>query len=109
LDLLTFFPCQAARNMIPKDYPAEMGFPMAIGDGQGTLAAFEAPGKDNVAWCSALNIAGASKSLSSVTTWCGPIYGVPHLVTRAVVSEDSVDLFIGAQPSTVLLRLLLFL
>ena len=35
-----------ARNMEPKNYPAEMGFAsFTIGDGQRTLAAFEAPGK----------------------------------------------------------------
>ena len=37
---------KGARNMEPKDYPAEMGFDsFSIGDGQGTLTAFEAPGK----------------------------------------------------------------
>ena len=88
---------EAARNMVAKDYPAEMGFPMPIGDGEGTLSAFEAPGKDNVAWCSALNIAG-STCLSSLTLWCGPIYGVPHLITRTVVTDTSVDLFIDFRP-----------
>lgn len=49
---------------------AEQGFEsFLIGDGQGTLTAFEAPGPANVAWCSSLNIGGPTKALSSLTLW----------------------------------------
>jgi len=89
---------KGARSMEPKGYPSEMGMDVfSVGDGQGTLTAFEAPGKNNVAWCSSLNIAGAT-TLSSLTTWCGPLMEVPHLVTRTVVSDASVDLFIDFRP-----------
>jgi len=87
-----------ARSMQPKGYPSEMGMDVfSVGDGQGTLSAFEAPGKNNVAWCSSLNIAGAT-TLSALTTWCGPLMEVPHLVTRTVVSDATVDLFIDFRP-----------
>ena len=90
---------QSMLEMSPKDYPAEQGFDsFAIGGGQGTLVAFEAPGKNNVAWCSSLNIVGPSTSLSSLTTWCGPLADVPHLVARTVVTEESVDLYIDFRP-----------
>jgi len=90
---------KAARNLEVKSYPADEGFDsFTIGDAQGTLQAFEAAGKDNVAWCSSLNIAGASQCLSSLTVWCGPLADVPHLCARTVVSDASVDLFIDFRP-----------
>jgi len=68
---------KASRNLEPKDYPREQGFDsFTVGDAQGTITAYEAPGKDNVAWCSALNIGGPSICVSSLTTWCGPLYEV---------------------------------
>ena len=68
---------KASRNLEPKDYPREQGFDtFTVGDSQGTITAYEAPGKDNVAWCSALNINGPNMCLSSLTTWCGPLYEV---------------------------------
>eukprot|EP00285_Hemiselmis_virescens_P012184 CAMPEP_0173379222 /NCGR_PEP_ID=MMETSP1356-20130122/2261_1 /TAXON_ID=77927 ORGANISM="Hemiselmis virescens, Strain PCC157" /NCGR_SAMPLE_ID=MMETSP1356 /ASSEMBLY_ACC=CAM_ASM_000847 /LENGTH=336 /DNA_ID=CAMNT_0014332527 /DNA_START=21 /DNA_END=1031 /DNA_ORIENTATION=+ len=90
---------KASRSMEAKGYPDEMGFgSFTIGDGQGTLQAYEAPGANNVAWCSSLNIAGPSKAISSLTMWCGPIAEVPHLCARTVVTDNSVDLFIDFRP-----------
>ena len=68
---------KASRNLEPKDYPREQGFDsFTVGDAQGSITAYEAPGKDNVAWCSSLNINGPSMCVSSLTTWCGPLYEV---------------------------------
>jgi len=90
---------KAARNLEVKSYPAEEGFDsFTIGDAQGTLQAFEAAGKDNVAWCSSLNIAGSSQCLSSLTLWCGPLADVPHLCARTSVTDSSVDLFVDFRP-----------
>lgn len=90
---------KASRNLEPKDYPREQGFDsFTVGDAQGTITAYEAPGKDNVAWCSALNIGGPSICVSSLTTWCGPLYEVPHLCTRTVVTDSQVELFIDFRP-----------
>ncbi len=85
--------------MDSKSYPADMGFDsFTIGDAKGTMTAYEAPGKFNVAWCSSLNIAGPSICLHSITTFCGPLNDVPHLITRTVVKDGSVDLFIDFRP-----------
>jgi hypothetical protein len=90
---------KAARSLEPKDYPAELGFgSFSIGGGSGTITAYEAPGKANVAWCSALNIAGPALSMSSLTIWCGPLMDVPHLVARTVVTDSSCDLYIDFRP-----------
>jgi len=90
---------KAARALEPKDYPAEQGFDsFSIGDGQGTITAYEAPGKANVAWCSSLNVAGTALSMSSLTIWCGPLMDVPHLVSRTVVTDSSCDLYIDFRP-----------
>ena len=90
---------KAARSLDSKGYPADMGFDsFTIGDAQGTITAFEAPGKFNVAWCSSLNIAGSSMCLNSITTFCGPLKDVPHLITRTVVKDSTVDLFIDFKP-----------
>jgi hypothetical protein len=90
---------KSLRSMDSKSYPADMGFDsFTIGDAKGTLSAYEAPGKFNVAWCSSLNIAGPSICLNSITTFCGPLNDVPHLITRTVVKDGSVDLFIDFRP-----------
>lgn len=51
-----------------------------------------------MAWTSDLNIAGPQMCMNSLTTWCGPLYEVPHLVTRSVVTDGFIDLFIDFRP-----------
>jgi len=89
---------KSVLEMSPKDYPAEQGFDTFSMEGQGTLTAFEAPGKNNVAWCSSLNVAGKAMALASLTTWCGPLADVPHLITRTVVTDLGVELYIDFRP-----------
>jgi hypothetical protein len=33
-----------------------------------------------------------------ITTFCGPLNDVPHLITRTVVKDGSVDLFVDLRP-----------
>ena len=84
----------------PKDYPAQMGFDaFTINGMSGTIQSFEAPGKSNVAWCSALSMSdGAANARCSVTGWVGPLSDVPHLVASAGISNGGIDLFIDFRP-----------
>ena len=59
------------------------------------LGAYDAPGPANVAWISAL---GVESALSSLTVFNGPLTDVPHLVSRAVLTEDAIDLLIDWRP-----------
>lgn len=83
-----------------KDYAADMGFDsFNINGMSGSILSFEAPGKSNVAWCSALTMSdGAANARCSITAWCGPLSDVPHLVASAGVSNGGIDLFIDFRP-----------
>mmetsp|Transcript_22037 Transcript_22037/g.48044 ORF Transcript_22037/g.48044 Transcript_22037/m.48044 type:complete len:236 (-) Transcript_22037:171-878(-) len=70
-----------------------------MGSFSGTIKAFDAPGKTNVAWCSGLEISdGQSRSMSRITAWCGPLTDVPHFVASAGVSNGGLDLYIDFRP-----------
>ena len=89
-----------ALHLEAKDYPASLSldsFAPTTG-GSGALASFEAPGADNVAWCSDLRVTGGDVTLASLTVWCGPMKDVPHLVCRTTVTASAVDLYIDFRP-----------
>ena len=65
----------------------------------GNIQSYEAPGKSNVAWCSALSMSdGAANARCSVTGWVGPLSDVPHLVASTGISNGGIDLFIDFRP-----------
>merc|ERR1719502_294868 len=48
---------ESALELIPKGYAADLGFDTFNVAGQaGTIKCYEAPGKNNVAWCSGLQM-----------------------------------------------------
>jgi len=57
---------------------------VVIGGGAATLQAFDAPGANNVAWLSALNVEG---KINSLTILNGPLTDVPHFVSRSIVDD----------------------
>ena len=59
---------------------------VTIGGAPATLDARDAPGPANIAWLSALNIAGKE---SSLTIFNGPLTNVPHLLSRVCVINDN--------------------
>lgn len=59
------------------------------------LKAYDAPGPPNVAWVSALSV---PSRLSSMTIFNGPLTDIPHLVSRCVVSDDSMEVLIDFRP-----------
>lgn len=77
-------------------YAADLGFDsFTISGAAGTVKSYEAPGKKNVAWCSALSLSdGGDLARASITTFVGPLSDVPHLVASCGVSDGGVDLFI---------------
>jgi len=84
----------------PKTYAADLGFDSFSIDGMsGAILSYEAPGKSNVAWCSALSMSdGASNARCSITAWCGPLSDVPHLIASASASNGGINLFIDFRP-----------
>jgi len=62
-----------------------------------TLAAFDAPGRPNVAWMSSVTV---EAYLCSLTVLIGPLTDVPHLVSRCALNSDdgTLSLFIDWRP-----------
>ena len=57
---------------------------VVIGGDAATLQAFDAPGANNVAWLSALNVEG---KINSLTILNGPLTDVPHFVSRCIIDD----------------------
>lgn len=69
---------------------------VTIAGAPAVLEAFDAPGPPNVAWVSSLTVEG---KLSSLTVFNGPLTDVPHLCSRAAVTETGeLSLFIDWRP-----------
>lgn len=66
----------------------------SIAGGSATLKAFDAPGPPNIAWVSSLT----HPSMCSLTILNGPLNDVPHLVSRAVVVDQTLSLYIDWKP-----------
>lgn len=83
-----------------KGYTAELGFDeFSLGGAAGAVNGFEAPGKNNVAWVSALSLSdGAGSARASVTAFVGPLSDVPHLVASSSVRDGGIDLLIDFRP-----------
>lgn len=57
-----------------------------IGGQLTTLDGRDAPGRSNVAWLAAVNVAN---KMSSLTIFNGPLTDVPHLLSRCIVNDDN--------------------
>ena len=83
-----------------KAYAEDLGYDaFEIAGAKGGIKSYEAPGKNNVAWCSALTLSdGDALARASITTFVGPLSDVPHLVAACGVSDGGIDLFIDFRP-----------
>ena len=83
------------------DLEQKPDFTWTVADGvsiQGSVAkvdARDAPGPANIAWLSSLCV---DQKMSSLTIFNGPLTDVPHLVSRCVVSGDSLQFKLDFRP-----------
>ncbi len=90
----------SSLELIEKEYAADLGYAsFSLGGASGGISSYEAPGKNNVAWCSALSLSdGDASALGSISGFVGPLSDVPHLLASCGVSDGGIDLLIDFRP-----------
>lgn len=76
---------QQLGDLTPKNHASEFGLTDSV-------TSYEAPGKVNLAWCSALG--HDAPQLTSLTCFVGPLTDVPHLIAACGVVDGAVELLV---------------